>query len=66
MTARRMAMVVVAVLALGVVAGAQSKGKTKAAGKVLDEAGQPLGDVIVAAVTEGMDQPFAGQDEQQR
>jgi tetratricopeptide (TPR) repeat protein len=58
MTARRMAMVVVGVLALSVVTAAQSKGKTKAQGKVLDEAGQPLGEVIVAAVMEGMDKPF--------
>ena len=58
MTARRMAMVVVGVLALSVVAAAQSRGKTKAQGKVLDDAGQPLGDVIVAAVMEGMDKPF--------
>jgi Tfp pilus assembly protein PilF len=58
MTARRMAMVVVGVLALSVVAAAQSKGKTKAQGKVLDEAGQPLADVIVAAVLDGMDKPF--------
>ena len=58
MTARRMAMVVVGVLALSVVTAAQSRGKTKAQGKVLDEAGQPLGDVIVAAVMEGMDKPF--------
>jgi tetratricopeptide (TPR) repeat protein len=58
MTARRMAMVVVGVLALSVVTAAQSRGKTKAQGKVLDGAGQPLGDVIVAAVMEGMDKPF--------
>src|SRR6188508_2998235 len=58
MTARRMAMVVVGVLALSVVTAAQSKGKTKAQGKVVDEAGQPLGDVIVAAVMEGQDKPF--------
>ena len=59
MTARRMAtMVVVGVLALSVVTAAQSRGKTKAQGKVVDEAGQPLGDVIVAAVMEGMDKPF--------
>ena len=58
MTARRMAMVLVGVLALSVVTAAQSKGKTKAQGKVVDEAGQPLGDVIVAAVMEGMDKPF--------
>ena len=58
MTARRMAMMLVGVLALSVVTAAQSKGKTKAQGKVVDEAGQPLGDVIVAAVMEGMDKPF--------
>ena len=58
MTARRMAMVLVGVLALSVVTAAQSKGKTKAQGKVVDEEGQPLGDVIVAAVMEGMDKPF--------
>ena len=46
------------VLALSVVTAAQSKGKTKAQGKVVDEAGQPLGDVIVAAVMEGQDKPF--------
>ena len=58
MTARRIAMMLVGVLALSVVTAAQSKGKTKAQGKVVDEAGQPLGDVIVAAVMEGQDKPF--------
>ena len=58
MTARRMAIVLVGVLALSVVTAAQTKGKTKAQGKVLDEGGQPLGDVIVAAVLEGQDKPF--------
>ena len=58
MTARRMGMMLVGVLALSVVTAAQSKGKTKAQGKVVDEAGQPLGDVIVAAVMEGQDKPF--------
>ena len=58
MTARRLAMMLVGVLALSVVTAAQSKGKTKAQGKVVDEAGQPLGDVIVAAVMEGQDKPF--------
>ena len=58
MTARRMAMMLVGVLALSVVTAAQSKGKTKAQGKVVDEAGQPLGDVIIAAVMEGQDKPF--------
>jgi len=58
MTARAMAIVLAAVLALGSVAAAQTKGKTKAQGKVVDEQGQPLGDVIVAAVMEGTDKPF--------
>ena len=58
MTARRMAIVMVGVLALSVVTAAQTKGKTKAQGKVLDEGGQPLGDVIVAAVMEGQEKPF--------
>ena len=58
MTARRMGMMLVGVLALSVVTAAQSKGKTKAQGKVVDEAGQPLGDVIIAAVMEGQDKPF--------
>jgi Tfp pilus assembly protein PilF len=53
-----MAIVLVGVLALSVVTAAQTKGKTKAQGKVLDEGGQPLGDVIVAAVLEGQDKPF--------
>jgi Tfp pilus assembly protein PilF len=53
-----MAIVLAAVLALGSVAAAQTKGKTKAQGKVVDEQGQPLGDVIVAAVMEGTDKPF--------
>jgi tetratricopeptide (TPR) repeat protein len=53
-----MGMMLVGVLALSVVTAAQSKGKTKAQGKVVDEAGQPLGDVIVAAVMEGQDKPF--------
>ena len=57
MTARAMAIALAAVLALGAVTAAQ-KGKTKAQGKVVDEQGQPLGDVIVAAVMEGMDKPF--------
>jgi tetratricopeptide (TPR) repeat protein len=53
-----MAIVLVGVLALGAVTAAQTKGKTKAQGKVLDEGGQPLGEVIVAAVMDGMDKPF--------
>ena len=58
MTARRMAVVLIGVLALSAVTAAQDRGKTKAQGKVVDEAGAPLGDVIVAAVMNGMDKPF--------
>ena len=58
MTARRIAMVLACVLALGAATAAQNRGKTKAQGKVVDEQGQPLGDVIVAAVMEGFDKPF--------
>jgi len=58
MTARRMAVVLIGVLTLSAVTAAQDRGKTKAQGKVVDEAGAPLGDVIVAAVMDGMDKPF--------
>ena len=58
MTARRMAVVLIGVLMLSAVTAAQNRGKSKAQGKVLDEQGQPLGDVIVAAVMDGMDKPF--------
>ena len=58
MSARRMAVVLIGVLALSTVTAAQNRGKTKAQGKVVDEQGQPLGDVIVAAVMDGMDKPF--------
>jgi tetratricopeptide (TPR) repeat protein len=58
MTARRMAVVLIGVLALSAVTAAQNRGKTKAQGKVVDEQGQPLGDVIVAAVMNGLDKPF--------
>ena len=58
MTARRMAVVLIGVLALSAVTAAQNRGKTKAQGKVVDEGGQPLADVIVAAVMNGMDKPF--------
>jgi Tfp pilus assembly protein PilF len=58
MTARRMAIVLIGVLALSAVTAAQNRGKTKAQGKVVDEQGAPLGDVIVAAVMDGMDKPF--------
>jgi Tfp pilus assembly protein PilF len=53
-----MAVVLIGVLALSTVTAAQNRGKTKAQGKVVDEQGQPLGDVIVAAVMDGMDKPF--------
>jgi Tfp pilus assembly protein PilF len=53
-----MAVVLIGVLALSPVTAAQNRGKTKAQGKVVDEQGQPLGDVIVAAVMDGMDKPF--------
>lgn len=58
MTARRIALVLACVLALGAATAAQNRGKTKAQGKVVDEQGQPLADVIVAAVMEGMDKPL--------
>jgi Tfp pilus assembly protein PilF len=58
MTARRMAVVLVGVLMVSAVATAQNRGKSKAQGKVVDEQGQALGDVIVAAVMDGMDKPF--------
>ena len=58
MTARRMAIVLMGVLALNVATAAQNKGKTKAQGKVVDEAGQPLADVTIAAVMDGLDKPF--------
>jgi Tfp pilus assembly protein PilF len=63
MTARRMAIVLVGVLALNAAmvataTAAQNKGKTKAQGKVVDETGQPLADVVVAAVMDGMEKPF--------
>jgi Tfp pilus assembly protein PilF len=53
-----MAIVLIGVLALSAVTAAQNRGKTKAQGKVVDEQGAPLGDVIVAAVMDGMDKPF--------
>src|SRR5688572_3045956 len=58
MTARRMAVVLIGVLALSAVTAAQNRGKTKAEGKVVDEQGKPLGDVIIAAVLNGTDKPF--------
>jgi len=53
-----MAVVLVGVLMVSAVATAQNRGKSKAQGKVVDEQGQALGDVIVAAVMDGMDKPF--------
>ena len=58
MRARRLAIVLVGVLALGAAAEAQNRGKTRAQGKVVDEQGQPLADVIVAAIMDGFDKPF--------
>ena len=58
MTARRWAAVLACVLAVGASASAQDKGNTRAQGKVLDEQGKPMQDVIVAAVKEGFDKPF--------
>jgi len=53
-----MAVVLIGVLALSAVTAAQDRGKTKAQGKVVDDAGAPLGDVVVAAVMDGTDKPF--------
>lgn len=59
MTARRIAIVVACMVALGAaMAEAQDRGKTRAQGKVLNDQGQPLQDVIVAAVMDGFDKPF--------
>jgi len=58
MKARRMVVALTCVLAMSAAAAAQDRGKAKAEGRVLDEAGQPLADVIVAAVMEGFDKPF--------
>ena len=57
-TATRLATVLACVMALGVATPAQDRGRTRAQGKVLDDTGKPLGDVIVAAVKEGFDKPF--------
>jgi predicted Zn-dependent protease len=59
MTLKRMAVALACVLAIGVAtAGAQPRGKAKAEGRVLDEAGEPLEGAIVAALMEGFDKPF--------
>ena len=57
-TAIRLATVLACVLAFGTATPAQDRGKTRAQGKVLDDAGKPLTDVIVAAVKDGFDKPF--------
>lgn len=58
MRARRIVTVLACVLAFGVAPGAQDRGKARAQGKVVDEQGKPLQDVIVAAVMDGFDKPF--------
>lgn len=58
MKVRRIAVVLACAVALSFPAAAQDRGKTKAEGRVLDEAGEPLPDAIVAAVMEGHEQPF--------
>jgi len=58
MRARTLTAVLSCVLAFSVAAAAQNRGKTKAEGKVVNEQGQPLQDVIVAAVMDGMEKPF--------
>ncbi len=58
MRARPIAAVLVCMLALGGAAAAQDRGKAKAEGKVVGDNGQPLQDVIVAAIMEGLDKPF--------
>jgi Tfp pilus assembly protein PilF len=58
MRARRTAIALACALALGAAVSAQDRGKTRAQGKVVNEQGEPLQDVIVAAVKEGFDKPF--------
>ena len=58
MRAREITGALLCVLALGVAAAAQDRGRARAEGKVLGEDGKPLQDVIVAAVMEGLDKPF--------
>jgi tetratricopeptide (TPR) repeat protein len=58
MTVRRLAAVLACVLMFAAAGAAQERGKAKAQGKVVDEQGKPLQDVIVAAVMDGMDKPF--------
>lgn len=58
MRGRRFVTVLACVLVLGAATAAQDRGKAKAQGKVVSDQGQPLQDVIVAAVKEGFDKPF--------
>jgi Tfp pilus assembly protein PilF len=58
MRAIRITAVLVCVAALGTATAAQNRGKAKAEGKVVGDQGQPLQDVIVAAVMDGFDKPF--------
>ena len=58
MRARRIAAVLTCVLALAVAPAAQNRGKSRAEGKVVGDGGQPLQDVIVAAVMDGFDKAF--------
>lgn len=58
MRGRRIAVVLACTVALGAATAAQDRGRTKAEGKVLDEQGEALPEVIVAAVMEGFEQPF--------
>lgn len=54
----RIAVALACVVALGAVTAAQTRGKAKAEGRVLDEQGEPLPDAIVVAVMDGYDKPF--------
>src|SRR5688500_17048166 len=58
MRGRTLTAVLACVLGFGLSAAAQKPGKAKAEGKVVSDQGQPLQDVIVAAVMDGMDKPF--------
>lgn len=58
MRGTRFVAVLACVLVLGAATAAQDRGKAKAQGKVVSDQGQPLQDVIVAAVKEGFDKPF--------
>src|SRR5688500_17688786 len=58
MRGRTLTAVLACVLGFGLSAAAQKPGKAKAEGKVVSDQGQPLQDVVVAAVMDGMDKPF--------